>query len=165
MLVVSNGGVPHTPAIRACHCRRSAGGPRPQSVARSRWSGDLLSLCTGQVAAGWGICLARCGRSIVAQFSICRIADLQSAERRIRITHRSFPTPRRVQLCEAIAPAKHIRTGTVRGPAVGSGCARATPVHPQVVGIGARRSRRFIVAPFTALAEFQPGRLIHAEAA
>src|SRR5213594_1300139 len=38
-------------------------------------------------------------------------------------------------------------------------------VHPQVVGIGARGLRRFTVAPFTALAEFQPRRLVHAEAA
>jgi hypothetical protein len=28
------------------------------------------------------------------------IADLQSAERRIGTTRRSFPTPRRVQLCD-----------------------------------------------------------------
>jgi hypothetical protein len=38
-------------------------------------------------------------------------------------------------------------------------------VHPQVVGIGARRLRRFTVAPSTALAEFQPSRQNHAEAA
>ena len=38
-------------------------------------------------------------------------------------------------------------------------------VHPQVVGIGARRLRRFTVAPLTSPAEFQPARLIHAEAA
>ena len=38
-------------------------------------------------------------------------------------------------------------------------------VHPQGVGIGARRLRRFTVAPLKALAEFQPPRLIHAEAA
>src|SRR5262245_23721787 len=37
------------------------------------------------------------------------------------------------------------------------------PVHPQVVGSGARRLPRFTVAPLTALAEFQPPRLIHAE--
>ena len=34
------------------------------------------------------------------RFSICRIADLQSAERRIGTRHRSSPTPRRVQLCD-----------------------------------------------------------------
>jgi len=37
--------------------------------------------------------------------------------------------------------------------------------HPKVVCIGARRLRRFTVAPSTALAEFQPRRLVHAEAA
>jgi len=42
---------------------------------------------------------------------------------------------------------------------------RLFPVHPQVVGIGARRWRRFTVAPSTAIARFQPRRLIHAEAA
>ena len=39
------------------------------------------------------------------------------------------------------------------------------PLHPQVVGIGARRLRRFTVAPLTPFAEFQPRRLIYAEAA
>ena len=34
-----------------------------------------------------------------------RIADLQSAECRIGTTHRSFPTPRRVQLCATIGRA------------------------------------------------------------
>jgi len=40
---------------------------------------------------------------------------------------------------------------------------RANAVHPQLVGIGARRLRRFTVAPSTALAEFQPRRPIPAE--
>jgi len=33
------------------HQRRSAGGPRPQHVARSRWSGTFLSLSTSYAAA------------------------------------------------------------------------------------------------------------------
>src|SRR5881394_3055435 len=33
------------------HSRQSAGGPRPQYVARSRWSGSFLSLSTSYTAA------------------------------------------------------------------------------------------------------------------
>jgi len=43
--------------------------------------------------------------------------------------------------------------------------AGARPVHSQVVGIGARRLRRFTVAPSRTLAEFQTRRFLHAEAA
>jgi len=42
---------------------------------------------------------------------------------------------------------------------------KVTTVHPQVVGIGARRLRRFTVALIKTGVEFQPRRLTHVEAA